>query len=270
MIIPALAAETHQVLHETQHQGARFVMGIVTQSLRGFLDAFERKISRWKLAQHFFDAFHFVARQQRAPELLQVNGRAKIIIEIADFVARDHVSEKITLLKATMQFLEQPLANLRFARAVATRRRWIEQAARILRLTEVIAQPAAKFLGQEVYFLLGRFEFGANFRQLKFEVRLPTAQHSQIRFCLHSAAAFENSRKKTLTAADFAQCFLLLFFQFSQRGTLAKSLFDEFPVCFLGAAKLLRGCFRDNKVAKKVDQQSVEILEAVRVLQEIT
>src|SRR5579872_6941054 len=202
MIIPAIAAETHQVLHETQHQGARFVMGIVTQSLRGFLDAFERKISRWKLAQHFFDAFHFVARQQRAPELLQVNRRTKIIIKIADFVAGDHVSEKIALLEAPVQFLEQALADFSFARAVTTRDRWIEQTARILRLAEVIAQPAAKFLGQEVYLLFGCLEFRTNLSKLKFEVCLAPAQHSQIRLCFRAAATFENPRKKTFTAAD--------------------------------------------------------------------
>ncbi len=46
-------------------------------------------------------------------------------------------------------------------------------------------------------------------------------------------------------------------------------MLDQFSVGFLGAAKLFRVCVRDNEVAKKINQQRVEIFEAVGVLQEI-
>ncbi|MGH7881010.1 MAG: hypothetical protein ACREQD_16165 [Candidatus Binataceae bacterium] len=121
MIIPAIAPETHQILREAQNQSAGVVMRVAAKRFRRFLDAFQRKIARGKLAEHFFDALHFIARQQGTPELLQVNGRTKIVVEIADFVTREHVAEQVAFLKPPVQLFKQSLANLRVARTMAAR-----------------------------------------------------------------------------------------------------------------------------------------------------
>ena len=136
-------------------------------------------------------ALELFARNQRLFQLLQVDGRAVVVVEVAQLVAGQHVDQQIPLLQARSHSSSRRVRAASCFRQLAGPRR-VEQALGVFRLVQVVAQDAVLvFLGQEIGLGLGGLDDAAASRsslasQL-LHATLPTSANSA-RNCGRSGA----------------------------------------------------------------------------------
>ena len=127
-----------------------------------------------ELLENRFDSLMFFAMHNRFLELLQVNGRTIVGVDFLEFVAREHMKQKIALFQPMSPFLAELRPHFRRSFSVGVvscRTVCAKQSRRILGLVQIISQSIPVLLCEEIQPLLGRVNWRGQFFKVLFRRR---------------------------------------------------------------------------------------------------
>ena len=134
--IPQVAAQAHEVFGETRGHRARLFPRVAAQFFGTMFRCVPARSCAREIASDFRNALKFLARDQGLFQLLQVNGRAIIVVDVAQLVAGQNVNQHIAMRKTRQPLVQQAHARRHRGRIFLAGRVRIEQAPRVFGLVE--------------------------------------------------------------------------------------------------------------------------------------
>ncbi|MGA8034382.1 MAG: hypothetical protein WA823_21210 [Candidatus Acidiferrales bacterium] len=270
LVIATVAAKAHEIFDEAQADGTLFFSRLAAHISRGVEHALGRNFSRRNLFEELLDAARVVFIYESFFQRLQVNGRAVVSMDFAEFIARDDVQEKFALFKTMHELFEEFGANLGAGFAFCERRFGIEQATSVVGLVEVVPEAALGFFVQEIHPPLGGIDLGAQVFEALFDRGKLTAQVSDLSGIQSAGRAFalKECREQTVVAGA-AGGFVDFFFKAGEVGAEHAALFDKTLVLLARLTEVVGVRAHQNKFADEIEKHRVENVEAIRVVYEI-
>ena len=202
-IVPQVAAQTHEILGKPQSHRLGFLAGIAAQCLGRRLDALQGKSPCRKLVENLGHALELLPRNEGLFELLKVNGRAVIDVQVAQLVAGEHVRQKPALFEARQPGVQAPIANLRGFHARVAGPLGVEQAARVFRLVEIVGQTALVFVGKKIGFGFGGLDARSESLQSLAEMLHPGFDLGERNAQMACVGTDPHARQDAAAAVDF-------------------------------------------------------------------
>ena len=114
LVVAQIATQTHEILGEAHGDGSGFFAWSSAGPLwRPPRCAASENPRAGNWFENFADAFEILARDQGPFELLQVNGRTEIAVDVAQLVAGEHVDQQSALFEPGQPGVQPALARLR-------------------------------------------------------------------------------------------------------------------------------------------------------------
>jgi hypothetical protein len=268
-MVAEVASQAHEVFRELASDVAHFGRRVAAQRFRSLFHATERQLARRELLDDLLHLLHVVAVHQGALQMLQVNRRAVVEVQIADFVAGQHVQHHPVLVQAADPGVEQPLAGLRARAEARLFPARVEQPLRVGRLVQEVAQAAAISLCQELKPALALFQLRRHLLEFLFQELVAAFDVGQFRLHLRRIAAAADAGEEPFAAFQTAGKRVALGFQLGQLRAGGQHLGRKLFVGARRRGKLLALRLREHGIAQELEQQRFVGLKAVLIAHKI-